>query len=235
MIATQTYQQYALMADVFKYPTSDIKVQVLDVVSMLKSDYPEAAEALTRYVNWINDTDQHEIEEVYAKTFHVQAICYLDLGYVIFGEDYKRGEFLVNMKREQEEVGNDLGPELPDNLGNVLTLLPKIKDEAFRDELAGRIMIPALRKMLMEFGDRRMQMREKMLKKKHNALILEGQRHGNIYKDAIEALLIMLTTDFEEVALVEAKPNVDPLQAAAPVSDCGTCNITHIPIKNQKS
>lgn len=235
MIATQTYQQYALMADIFKYPTSDVKVRVLDAVSMLNSDYPDAAEALTRYVNWINETDQHEIEEVYAKTFHVQAICYLDLGYVIFGEDYKRGEFLVNMKREQEEAGNDLGPELPDNLGNVLTLLPKIKDEEFRNELAGRVMIPALRMMLKEFGDRRMKMREKMLKKKHSALILEGQRHGNIYKDAIEALLIMLTTDFEEVALVEAKPNVDPLQAAAPVSDCGTCNITHIPIKNQKS
>ena len=235
MIATQTYQQYALMADIFKYPTSDIKVQALDVVSMLQAEYPDAAEALTRYVNWINNTDQHEIEEIYAKTFHVQAICYLDLGYVIFGEDYKRGEFLVNMKREQEAVGNDLGPELPDNLGNVLTLLPKISDENFRDELAGRVMIPALRMMLKEFGEQRVRIRAKMLKKKHNALIMEGQRNGNIYKDAIEALLIMLTTDFDEVEMVEAKPDVDPLRAAAPVSDCGTCNITHIPIKNHKS
>lgn len=235
MIATQTYQQYALMGDIFKYPTKDIKSQVFDVVSMMRAQYPEAAEALTRYSDWINETEQFEIEEVYAKTFHVQAICYLDLGFVIFGEDYKRGEFLVNMKREQAAVNNDCGEELPDNLGSVLTLLPKIEDENFREELAGRVMIPALRMMLKEFGERRMQMREKMLKKKHSALILEGQRHGNIYKDAIEALLIMLNTDFKEVAIAEVKPNVDPLQAAAPVSDCGTCNITHIPIKNQKS
>ena len=235
MIATQTYQQYALMGDIFKYPSSNIKLQVLDAVSMLQADYPDAAEALTRYVDWIIASDQHEIEEVYAKTFHVQAICYLDLGFVIFGEDYKRGEFLVNMKREQAAANNDCGEELPDNLASVLTLLPKIEDENFREELAGRVMIPAIRKMLLEFRAARMEMREKMLKKKHNALILEGQKHGNIYKDALEALLIMLNTDFKEVALAEVKPNVDPLQAPAPVSECGTCNITHIPIKTQKS
>lgn len=235
MIATQTYQQYALIADVFKYPTSDLKLRVLDIMSMLKEDYPEAAEALTRYAGWVNETDQYEIEEVYAKTFLVQAVCYLDLGFVIFGEDYKRGEFLVNMKREQAAANNDCGDELPDNLASVLTLLPKIEDDAFREELTGRIMIPALRMMLKEFGDQRMRIRTQMLKKKHNALILEGQRNGNIYKDAIEALLIMLNNDFVEVAIAEIKPNVDPLRASAPVDDCGTCNITHIPIKNQKS
>lgn len=235
MIVTQTYQQYALMADVFKYPTDDVKAKVFDVVAMMRAQYPEAAEVLTRYADWINETNQHEIEEVYAKTFHIQAVCYLDLGFVIFGEDYKRGEFLVNMKREQAAVNNDCGDELPDNLASVLTLLPKIKDANFREELAGRVMIPALKKMLQEFGDQRMRIRTQMLKQKHNALILEGQRNGNIYKDAIEALLIMLNTDFREVALAEIRPNVDPLRAAAPVSDCGTCTITHIPIKNQKS
>ena len=235
MIATQTYQQYALMAEIFKYPTADIKQLVIDVSAMLRSEYPDAAEALTRYVDWINATDIHEIEEVYAKTFHVQAVCYLDLGYVIFGEDYKRGEFLVNMKREQEQVGNDLGSELPDNLGNVLTLLPKLQDDDLRKELTGRIMIPALRMMHKEFSERRMEIRTKMLKKKHNAVILEGQRNGNIYKDAIEALILMLTTDFEEVELHQVKPETDPLRAAAPVADCGTCSISHAPIKTQKS
>ncbi len=234
MIATQTYEQYALMGDVFRYPSKDVKAQVIDVVAMLQSQYPEAAVALSRYSDWVNETEQYEIEEVYAKTFHVQAICYLDLGFVIFGEDYKRGEFLVNMKREQAAANNDCGEELPDNLASVLTLLPKIEDDNFREELAGRIMIPALRMMLKEFGDQRMRIRTEMLKKKHNALILEGQRNGNIYKDAIEALLIMLNEDFKEVAIAEVKPNVDPLRAAAPVDDCGTCNITHIPIKNQK-
>jgi nitrate reductase assembly molybdenum cofactor insertion protein NarJ len=235
MIATQTYLQYALMAEVFKYPSADTKARIPEVLSVLKEDYPEAALAIERYSAWIRDTDQWEIEEVYAKTFHVQATCYLDLGYVIFGEDYKRGEFLVNMKREQVEAGNDCGPELPDNLANVLTLLPRLKDAELRDELAGQVMMPALRMMLKEFGEQRMRIRTSMLKKKHNALILEDQRNGNIYKDAIEALLLMLTNDFEEVALHQVQPQTDPLRAAAPVSDCGTCNITHIPVKTMKS
>ena len=235
MITIATYQQYALMAEVFKYPTADIKQRILELIVMLKEQYPEAFQIIERYTDWIRDTEQHEIEEVYAKTFHVQAICFLDLGYVIFGEDYKRGEFLVNMKREQLEAENDCGPELPDNLANVLTLLPKLRDEELRDEIAGRVMIPALRMMLREFGEQRMRIRTSMLKKKHNALILEDQRNGNIYKDAIEALLFMLTNDFEEIAMHQVQPEIDPLRAAAPVSECGTCSITHVPIKTTKS
>ncbi len=229
------YGQYGLMADVFKYPEAGLKQRVQEISTMLKIDYPEATEAFARYFDWVSETPLHEMEEVYAKTFHVQAICYLDLGYVIFGEDYKRGEFLVNMKREQEEAGNDCGDELPDNLASVLSLFPKLTDENFREDLAGRVMIPALGKMLQEFGAQRMELKEKFLKKKHSALIMQGQRHGNIYKDALETLLVMLKNDFTEVAIMEVAPKTDPLSAPAPVDSCGTCTVTHIPIKTQKS
>ena len=66
-------------------------------------------------------------QEYYISTFDVQAICFLDIGYVLFGEDYKRGIFLVNIKKEQIKAGNDCGSELPDHLPNILTLLPKMQ------------------------------------------------------------------------------------------------------------
>ncbi|MCF8258915.1 MAG: hypothetical protein K9J06_15270 [Flavobacteriales bacterium] len=225
-----TYAQYALMAETLRYPTADTPKRVREIAAMLEMRYPDAVPAFERFAKWTAETGLHEMEEVYAKTFHVQAICYLDLGYVIFGEDYKRGEFLVNMKNEQAMVGNDCGTELPDNLANMLTLLPLMKDADLRDELAGRIMIPALRKMLAEFTEYRMELRAKMLRKKHNALIMEGQRSGNIYKDVLESLLIMMNHDFTEIALNEYRPGTDPLRADAPVSDCGTCSITHSPL-----
>ena len=172
MIAVKTYHQYAMMAKIFQYPGPQAKEEALRVSSMLEADYPNGAKSFKRYLDWATLTPLHEMEEVFAKTFHVQAICYLDLGYVIFGEDYKRGDFLVNMKREQELAGNECGEELPDNLANVLTLIPKLKDEQLLADLTGRIMIPALRKMLKEFEDSRIAMKARVLKKKHNALIM---------------------------------------------------------------
>ena len=47
-------------------------------------------------------------EEIYTRTFDVQAITTLDVGYVLFGDDYKRGELLVNLNNEHTKAGNDL-------------------------------------------------------------------------------------------------------------------------------
>lgn len=231
MAAARPYTQYALMADLFRYPGEDFRERAVDVGTMLNVLYPEAAGALERFIQWAVNTPLHEVEEIFSRTFHVQAICYLDLGFVIFGEDYKRGEFLVNMKREQAEAGNDCGEELPDNLANVLTLLPLLKDDNLRAELAGRVMMPALRKMMAEFSPRKLELRTNMLRKKHNAIIMDGQENINVYHDALLALFQMLETDFTEVALAEHRPNgLDPLRAAAPASDCGTCSIPHSPL-----
>lgn len=54
---------------------------------------------------------------------------HLDLGYVMFGEDYKRGAFLLNMQIEQQKINNDCGTDLPDNICNVLDLMTLSKDD----------------------------------------------------------------------------------------------------------
>jgi len=231
MKTARPYTQYALMADLFRYPGTDFKQQVIETQTMLRVLYPEVADTLQRFTEWVETTPLHEVEEIFSRTFHVQAICYLDLGFVIFGEDYKRGEFLVNMKREQAEAGNDCGEELPDNLANMLSLLPLLKDDDFRAELAGRVMMPALRKMIAEFSPRKLELRTNMLRKKHNAIIMDGQENINVYHDALLTLFRMLETDFTEIALAEHRPNgLDPLRAAAPAADCGTCSVTHSPL-----
>ena len=122
-----------------------------------KSDSP--------FIDFINNTDFYDIEEIFGKTFHIQSICYLDLGYVLFGEDYKRGEFLVQMKKEQRLANNDCGEELADNLPNVLKLMTLLKDEQFLNELAVRIVIPSISKMLDEFDASRIALKDKIRKK----------------------------------------------------------------------
>ncbi len=94
-----------------------------------------------------------EMEELYTRTFDVQAIAYLDVGYVLFGEDYKRGHFLVKMQALQREYDNDCGTELPDHLPNILTLLPKMADQQEVEELVGKLVLPAIDKMTQGFKE----------------------------------------------------------------------------------
>ncbi len=187
----------------------------------------------TRFSDYMARSTNEQIEEIFGKTFHIQAICFLDLGYVIFGEDYKRGEFLVKMKKEQRDNNNDCGIELADNIPNVLNLLTIHKDESFINELMVMIMIPAMEKMLTEFDASKLKMREKVMNKKTKVIIMRDIKDGNIYKNALSALLLVFKEDFKEV---EYKNEVEIIPAYAKSfvhSDCGDGCSTSIPTPDQ--
>src|SRR5690606_8589547 len=129
-------------AQLFEYPKEGYKENAISCMNLLKTNYPSAAESLQRFVDIIENKSIEEIEEIYGITFHIQSICYLYLGYDLFGEDYTRGEFLVNMKKEQAKIGHDCGTKLADNLPNVLKLLSISKDTVFINELVVRMFIP---------------------------------------------------------------------------------------------
>ncbi len=87
-----------------------------------------------------------ELEEMYMATFDVQAPCCLDVGYLLFGEDYKRGQFMAHLIRLHRENGVDCGCELPDHLPNILKLIEKL-DHQDATSLVFHIVYPALIKM----------------------------------------------------------------------------------------
>ncbi len=115
------------------------------------------------------------MREYFIKTFDIQASCYLDIGYVLFGEDYKRGTFLVHMIEEHKKAQNDCGVELPDHLPNILRLLPKIKDKKLAEELAYSLVLPALREMQKNFLD-----------------------EVNVYKKLLQLLTSIIEVDFKD-------------------------------------
>lgn len=220
----EKYIQYKLLSEVFAYPSPQLPEKVNDCLRMLKKQCPDALDSFEKFADWVMITTLDEMEEVYTKTFHIQAICYLDLGFVIFGEDYKRGEFLVNMKKEQQNANNDCGDELPDNLVNVLTLLPKLKDVSFRNELAVRIVIPALQKMLGEFKAARMELKTKVLRKKHKAILQENQKNGNIYQYALRSLLLGFEKDFAGINYEEPKHAFARSTSGFEAAACSSCS-----------
>ena len=194
---------------------------------MLTGDYPEAAEILGGFADFVLSSPLPVIEEVYLKTFHIQSICYLDIGYMMFGEDYKRGEFLVNMKLEQQRAGNDCGNDLPDNLVNVLTLIPKLTDRDFIEELSVRIIIPAIKRMLAEFEPSRISMKMQALRQKHKAILRDSDSYGNIYVYALKALLITFEKDFSGIQFEEMA--IPALNVNSFIGNCVTCSIAKQP------
>ena len=200
--------QYTLLAELFRYPDKDANDKVKECQSMLDARYPEAGEILKKFTEYFLAMDEDKKEELFTKTFDVQPICYLDLGYLIFGEDYKRGTFLLHMKEEQRKIGRDCSPELPDHLYHVLHLMTLHPDAKFVDELAAKIVIPGVEMLIKEFNSARVELKIQVLKKLHNAVIQEELNIGNVYQFAFKALLNVLEHDYA-IALSHYNPVVE--------------------------
>lgn len=62
-------------------------------------------------------------KELYLKTFDIQSLITLDLGYLYFGEDYKRAYFLLNLNSEYNKAGVSIKKEMPDSLYNLIFIV----------------------------------------------------------------------------------------------------------------
>ncbi len=165
---------YKYIADLFRYPTADIVSRVYQFSEFLGQKDALLHSKFRPFQNFFTSNSITGLEEHYIRTFDVRAICHLDIGYIIFGDDSKRGRFLYHMKEEQILAGNDCGSELADFLPNVLTLLSKSDNPDLAEELAVSILLPALSKMIQK---------------------LESE--NNIYRIPVEILISFLEQDFE--------------------------------------
>ena len=209
----ENLNHYKILADVFRYPDKNLGDRMNDFLNIVTEQFPEQAEKVSQILDAFSKMTVLQQQEYYMKTFDVQAVCYLDIGYVLFGEDYKRAQLLVNLQSEHKVAGVNCGSELGDHLPNVLMLLAKTTDQSFVEELGFIITTPAVRFMLIKF-----------------------KNVSNIYKDMLEVLLIFLQRDFngdqlEEYALPE-QTFENPGDFAIPSAKSVICN-THC--KKRKS
>ncbi len=190
--------RYPGLAPLLRYPRSGFALALRDATAALRDaparcaqDFAQGAQALAALAPTAR-------EELFLKTFELQAICSLEIGYTRFGEDYKRGLFLAGLKQEHQRVEHDCGDELPDHLGNVLELLPLL-DEALRRDLAEQVLIPALRAMLADFDEARLRARLDALKARGELVMQEALHFSNPYRWLLHALLCLLEADYPDV------------------------------------
>lgn len=165
---------YKYIADLFRYPTTEIKGQVHRVAEHLEQEDALLHVKFQPFHDFFTSNSINSLEEHYIRTFDVRAICHLDIGYIVFGDDSKRGRFLYHMKEEQISAGNDCGSDLADFLPNILTLLWKTNNQDLAEELTVSILLPAL------------------------SVILQKLKSGNnIYEIPVIILISLLEQDFQ--------------------------------------
>ncbi|GAB4370866.1 MAG: hypothetical protein Kow0042_13270 [Calditrichia bacterium] len=146
-----TRRLYAYLADFLEYPTVEI-FHKARIFSPHQSSLPHAAqEHLQKFFAQLKTHTLQELEEIYTRTFDLQMVCYPYVGYHLFGESYKRGAFLAELKARFTKYQFSEGNELPDHLAVLLRFLSIFSDEEERMALIEDALIPALTPMLKPF------------------------------------------------------------------------------------
>ena len=198
MVAAYPYLiDYSRLADLFTYPENEAyRKKIKDIQVYLLETLPEAAEALQPFATFTESSSLTEIQELFLRSFDLQAITTLDIGFILFGEDYKRGQLLVNLNTEHRSAGNECYTELADHLPNVLNLLSKMKDDNMRCEITVRLLIPAVVKMIDEFSTEKVEKKDVVYKKHHKVLLESSQNYRLVFQHCLKALFVALENDF---------------------------------------
>lgn len=134
------------LAHLLSYPERRMLEHVAHLQQALE-DRPDVSRKVKLFSDYVTSTPMTAIEERFTNTFDMNPACCLEVGWHLFGEDYKRGEFLVHMRQALQEEELPESVELPDHLSHCLHLLAVLEDEDAQP-FARRFLLPALEKIL---------------------------------------------------------------------------------------
>ncbi len=116
-------------AQLFDYPNSGTKKAVCEIYHIVKESMGdgEVIEDLWEFKKYIENTELGYMEEIYTHSFDLNPKVSLYVGYHLFGESYKRGDFLVGLKGVYSKKGFSYPSfELPDHMKVILSFLGKV-------------------------------------------------------------------------------------------------------------
>ena len=143
---------YEALADLLEYPGNDWNPKVGLRRLSLKGQRPGISFAFAEFRRKTEGFTVADLQELYTRTFDLNPVCALEVGYHLFGENYKRGIFLANLRETETPFALGQERQLPDYLPVLLRLLGKLDDEELRGSLITECLLPAIEKMLVTFG-----------------------------------------------------------------------------------
>lgn len=198
-------EHYTALSKLFDYPRDDYYNIVSEAITSLGDSHDKTKVELEKFLKLL-PLEIHEVQELYSKSFEVQAVTSLDVGYVLYGDDYQRGIILVKLNQEHKKVENDCGVELGDFLPNLLRLLPQIEDAEVRNEMVGLLIAPSVEKMLNEYEPSSLVAKDQLYAKQYKTLIIPSYSIS-MFAHILQALYKAFEEDF--TLLTENKPFKD--------------------------
>jgi len=139
------------LAALLSYPEAGFDVAVVACRDALLGDPDSgvraAAARIESFTRSVSGRPLEEIQELYTRTFDLNPVCALEVGWHLYGENYERGRFLVRMRELLRVLGIEETVELPDHLITMLPALARLEADTAQD-LASGYVGRALPKML---------------------------------------------------------------------------------------
>jgi nitrate reductase delta subunit len=111
----------ALLAEALTYPTSQHLITLRTLAERIES--PAARKHFGRFVDALRALSHAEWEELHTRTLDLSPCFVPYIGYAVWGDNYRRGEFMAELKAAQGNAGIDTAGELPDHLQPALKLM----------------------------------------------------------------------------------------------------------------
>lgn len=137
---------YNKLASILAYPSREIYRQTEELSQLVLKVAPDQVEAMQTFYHFIIESRLEKIEESFTRSFDMNPSCCLELGWHLYGEDYQRGVFLVNMRQSLREEHLEENAELPDHLSHCLNLFTRLEPED-AEVFSQEYMQPAITKI----------------------------------------------------------------------------------------
>jgi nitrate reductase molybdenum cofactor assembly chaperone len=151
MNMVQLTELYDLLGSLVAYPDEDYHKKVHHCIELLQEEHPGKVEGIGPFVSEVEKMGVTDLEEYYTRTFDINPVSALEIGWHIYGQQYERGAFLVKMRGLSRTLGVKESVELPDHLTHVLTLLGRMEQED-ADMFVEKYLLPGLKKMIAGFA-----------------------------------------------------------------------------------
>jgi nitrate reductase molybdenum cofactor assembly chaperone NarJ/NarW len=152
MIQTSKHP-YELLASYLHYPHEGDVARLREHLPELERLSRAAGKQLSTFLDHGAQNSVPDREELFTRTFDINPTCTLELGWILYGQDYARGAFLVKMRQMLSAQEIPENGELPDHLTHVLLLLGRLPDDTAASFVTQEVM-PGVTKMRESFKEK---------------------------------------------------------------------------------
>ncbi|MBV6431126.1 MAG: hypothetical protein IANPNBLG_01248 [Bryobacteraceae bacterium] len=135
------------IGELLRYPDEGYAPLLDEAVRLSRDECRSAIERLRERTRGLR---LGELQGLYTRTFDLNPLCSLEVGWQLYGEDYARGSFIAYMRSVLAAHGVPERGELADHLAHVLPAIARMPAEG-AEELRENAALPAVRKMLRIF------------------------------------------------------------------------------------